>query len=137
MKVCTKCKNIKDLEHFSSDSSKKDGKHPNCKECHYLQMSSYKKQNRKIDPNKYKHRKLKERYGISLKEYEKLLEKQKHKCLICEKHKSKFNIALAVDHCHKTNKIRGLLCFNCNTKVGHVETNPEIYLKINSYLNEE
>ena len=46
--------------------------------------------------------------------YEELLELQNHSCAICKKHKSEFKNSLAVDHNHKTGKIRAALCYRCN-----------------------
>lgn len=47
-------------------------------------------------------------------EREKLSVQQGGKCGICGKHESHFTRKLAVDHNHKTNQVRGLLCFRCN-----------------------
>ncbi len=55
-------------------------------------------------------------FGISEDQYNEILEKQDGKCKICNKHPSVKK--LAVDHCHKTGKIRGLLCEKCNTGLG-------------------
>ena len=62
-------------------------------------------------------------YGITMDKYEEMLEKQNHKCGICEGEgfvmdASKHKLKLVVDHCHKTGKIRGLLCHNCNRGLG-------------------
>lgn len=38
-------------------------------------------------------------------------------CALCGKHSSEFKKRLAVDHDHKSNKVRGLLCFRCNKYV--------------------
>jgi hypothetical protein len=43
---------------------------------------------------------------------------QNGKCAICEKHSTEFSKNLAVDHCHLTGNIRGLLCDNCNRGMG-------------------
>lgn len=51
-------------------------------------------------------------YGITDHEYMQMLEKQNGVCLICGRSPSKRR--LHIDHDHKTNKIRGLLCFRCN-----------------------
>jgi hypothetical protein len=45
---------------------------------------------------------------------EDLITKHGDKCAICDKPRSTFKNRLSVDHCHKSNKIRGLLCFRCN-----------------------
>lgn len=57
---------------------------------------------------------LKTKYGISIEDYNKMVEEQKNKCAICL---SELNPPL-VDHCHQTNKVRGLLCQSCNSGLG-------------------
>lgn len=59
-----------------------------------------------------------ERWGISVEEYNKLFEDQEGCCAICGKHHSEFKLRLYIDHCHTTNKIRGLLCQQCNVGLG-------------------
>lgn len=73
------------------------------------------------NPEKFKSIKLKYDYGITLEEYTKILLDQNSSCAICGRHQSEFKLALAVDHCHTTGKIRGLLCGPCNTGLGHYE----------------
>lgn len=51
--------------------------------------------------------------------YKEILEAQNNQCAICGKDASEFKTALSVDHDYKTNKIRGLLCINCNMGLGH------------------
>lgn len=62
---------------------------------------------------------LKSVYGITPQQYDDLLKKQQKRCAICrcaEKRGENF----AVDHCHKTGKVRGLLCRSCNLALGLV-----------------
>lgn len=47
-------------------------------------------------------------------ERQKLSDAQQQSCAICKKHESHFKKRLAVDHNHKTSKVRGLLCYRCN-----------------------
>ena len=54
-------------------------------------------------------------YGITYKQYQTMLRTQKNCCAICKQEAAK---TLAVDHCHKTGKVRGLLCSLCNTALG-------------------
>lgn len=46
-----------------------------------------------------------------------LIAKHGNQCAICEKPRSEFKNNLAVDHAHKSGRIRGLLCFYCNRRV--------------------
>ena len=71
---------------------------------------------------------------FSHEEYEKLFIKQNGCCSVCGLHQDNFNKALSVDHDHKTNKVRGLLCYNCNLALGHVSDSKEILLKLIKYL---
>lgn len=60
---------------------------------------------------------LQTNYGITLEDYNFLLEKQNEKCKICN-NECPTGKSLAVDHNHKTGKVRGLLCKNCNIGLG-------------------
>ena len=71
---------------------------------------------------------LKSRYGITLTQYNELFLKQNGVCAICKKACSTGK-RLAVDHDHKTRRIRGLLCRQCNRGIGHFEDEPAL-LKI-------
>jgi len=88
------------------------------------------------DPNnKLKNResKLRQQYGITMEAYKVLNEVQKGLCAICGKPDYK---SLAVDHDHKTGKVRGLLCHKCNTAIGMFDDDTNILLKAVDYLEE-
>ncbi len=59
---------------------------------------------------------IKRTYGLIKEQYETLLESQNNKCKVCGEQKS---YKLNVDHCHKTRRIRGLLCSKCNRGLGY------------------
>jgi hypothetical protein len=59
-------------------------------------------------------------YGITLEDYNRMFEEQEGCCKICKRHQTEFNKRLHVDHDHKTGKIRGLLCHNCNLALGRL-----------------
>lgn len=76
--------------------------------------------------------KLKE-YGMTLTDYEILYAKQQGKCAICEG-SSNGKGRLHVDHDHISNRVRGLLCFDCNSAIGKLRDDPELLYKAISYL---
>ena len=76
---------------------------------------------------------LRNRYGISSEGYKTLYEIQNGKCAICNIHQSKLNRRLDIDHDHKTNKIRELLCNSCNNMIKN--ENPFLLIKGAKYLN--
>lgn len=65
---------------------------------------------------------LRRNYDITVEQYQKMLTEQNSKCKICNKPgfkiKESHKLLLVVDHCHKTGKVRGLLCHNCNRALG-------------------
>lgn len=70
-------------------------------------------------------RNSKQRYGLSVPEREEILANQHGQCLICENEikfdGSRSQYSACVDHNHKTGKVRGILCGNCNTWIGYLE----------------
>lgn len=66
--------------------------------------------------------KFKTKYGITPDQFEQMETAQKGVCAICSRQNQqvpgKAFRRLAVDHCHATKKIRGLLCTDCNTSIG-------------------
>jgi len=83
---------------------------------------------------------LKKNYGLSLDTYQELFEKQKGVCAICgepeksKDHRTKKERLLAVDHCHVSSKIRGLLCGSCNKALGGFKDNVRLLESAIKYL---
>lgn len=142
MKICAGCKLSKNEEEFGICSRLKDGKNNYCKECvkvfskaTYNNRKSKKLEENKLwrqtNKHKYKEYKLKHRYGITLEIYEQMKLQQNGLCKICNREKKLF-----VDHCHKTGKIRGLLCGKCNKGLGHFFDNKDYLKSAIDYLGE-
>lgn len=75
--------------------------------------------------------KLRRKFGITQIEYENILRAQDGVCALCKK-PCVTGVALAVDHCHKTGRVRGLLCLKCNVGVGMYEKFDS--LKVRQYI---
>jgi hypothetical protein len=88
-----------------------------CKKCHVQQSQS----------TRYKLL-----YNITSEEYDKILKLQKGRCAICGNFPKNFR--LAVDHCHKTGLIRGLLCWRCNNAIGKFNDSQTLIFSAFVYL---
>ena len=73
--------------------------------------------------------------GLTLEEYRELLRRQNGVCAICKRDDSRGS--LAVDHCHKTGLVRGLLCRSCNTSLGKMNDDPELLRRAIAYLEND
>lgn len=76
---------------------------------------------------------LKRKYGITIEEYDGILEAQEHGCAIC----GGTNVdgrRLHVDHDHITGRVRGLLCFACNSALGQFKDDPVRLSQAITYL---
>ena len=135
-KSCTICEQTKTLSQYYVNKQTKDGRNYRCKECeNKVRMERYNN-----NPDRDRWRQLKRRFNLESHEYNELLIKQEGKCAICKQPESSIdtrnNICrkLAVDHCHKTGKIRGLLCMRCNLSISMFDKNPELIATTYNYL---
>ncbi len=141
MKVCNICGESKPLSAYYttrfksvSDPTKKYY-HGKCKKCYI------KKGQEIYDPVKNRDYNLQYRYGITLEEYNTMLEEQNGECAVCGTDDPKGRQSgrgkvkgFYVDHNHETGEIRGLLCNNCNRSIGLFNDDPSILEKAVLYL---
>jgi hypothetical protein len=132
-------KKIYDSFYTKAHSKKRNGYSKEYYIKHREKSIAYSRQYQKDFPEKAYLRKykwnLKFYYGINLDTYNKLSEIQKGNCAICGTNKNELKHPLAVDHNHTTNKIRGLLCVNCNMMIGFAKDNVLLLKKAIKYLN--
>jgi hypothetical protein len=159
VKNCSKCKKLKPFDSFFTRTiGSRDGLQSSCKDCHKLKTYKWRLKNKNkwlsyVKQRYYKDRasghwhelrsthparramyRRKMRYGITEKQFLNFLKKQSYKCAICKK-SLKNNIKLfCVDHCHKTQFIRGLLCGPCNWGIGSFRDNVNRLKKAVNYL---
>lgn len=139
LRMCVRCREMKMHlpENFRTHRQKNNGKpyayiKRVCAKCADRERVEYSREHsehqNKLRRNsstyeKYKRTNLK-KYGMSLEDYNSLLDKQNGVCAICLTkedgiHRHGRPLPLSVDHCHKTSVVRGLLCGACNSGLGH------------------
>ncbi len=141
---CSRC-NVRLTDDNVYEGQKKRSNHT-CKACHYerLQMTR--------DKDSVRDNYLSKKYGITLPEYEALLDIQGGVCLICERppleDAEDGRRALHVDHRHvpndkkqsamsTRNRIRGLLCWRCNASLQKFRDDPKLMRKAADYVEQE
>ncbi len=155
MKKCTKCEQERELTDFYISNKKKGTRKIICRFCCQAKVKEDRKSkpdywknaenNRKKKwgkqyPDRLRKSRLMYEYGITIEQYEELLVKQGKVCAICGLQEVKLSKEtgipkrLAVDHCHKTGKVRGLLCFHCNSVLGKMKDSIELLESAIDYL---
>lgn len=80
------------------------------------------------------------RFKLSKEEYDEMVKEHNNLCAICFKEETRRSrtegeiCRLAIDHCHRTNKVRGLLCHACNIMIGKAGDSIEILESAITYL---
>ena len=121
-KQCQMCNKTKPVSEFYKSQQTKDGYYSYCRpckvECNRKSNDKMLSFNRKKHLRQRKNNHLKTAYGITIDQYDAMSKDQNNVCAICLL--PEVGRKLAVDHCHKTQKIRGLLCSKCNRAIGQL-----------------
>lgn len=154
-RICTGCSRRKYWKNFSLDHYGVNGRKAKCKICcarmsaRWKAKTDYYAVNRDAIlehkrktycPIRKKSYDLGRKYNLTLQEFERLFLKQKGKCKTCQKRIKKFSTSkkkqdgAVVDHCHRTGRIRGLLCHTCNRAIGLLNDDIKLVARIIRYL---
>lgn len=116
-KTCTTCGKVKPLRGFHKKNINKDGYQDKCKACtkQYMLERSLAK------------------LGLSLEEYQTMVEQHSNLCGICYTEELS-GAGLCIDHDHSNNKVRGLLCNRCNRGLGLLGDGMESIKAVVAYL---
>lgn len=147
--LCTKCNETKSRYFFRylglDKRPYREGYDYECSDCRNERRREWRAKNPGKDNAATRRADYKRLYGITIEEYEQMLESQDSRCAICTIHidempqpiNARTKRAFDVDHCHDTGKIRGLLCHNCNKGLGNFKDNITFMTNAISYLIKE
>lgn len=124
LKYCNKCREVKLHSDFNASSKTRTGLMDHCKECVKEWYGESGARLRRI-------RDLKAKYNTTIEKWNELLAKQGGKCACCQ---GALHARPALDHCHETLAIRGILCSECNTGIGKLGDNVEGLQRAETYL---
>lgn len=100
--------------------------------------TAYRRAHREQNRNNYRDKSLRAMFGITIADYEEMSSRQGDVCACCGEPETTrrhgHQLCLAVDHCHTTGAIRGLLCGNCNQGLGLFKDSPDRLRKAAEYL---
>lgn len=122
---CRDCGKDKPEEEFPRHRNMDLGRWIYCKPCHNARNRASRARH---GGNRNYH--LRQRYGITAKDFDALLTEQGMLCPICLKRP-----AVHVDHDHKSGKVRGILCEPCNGMLGQFKDNIQTIRNAIQYLN--
>jgi len=121
--TCKKCQEDKPRPDFYTRNTGRIHSYT-CKDCLIVGMQA------RYCPAKKRNDNLIRNYGITVDDYNKMLEEQGGRCVIC----TDDNVPLAVDHNHDTGEVRGLLCRKCNSGLGMFKDNDLLLIAAAGYL---
>ncbi len=129
-KRCSKCHEEKPIDQFSRDTRKRDGLQSYCSSCGREAVNAWNAAN----PERKRADHLMRRFGLTVADYESLADQQGGVCTICAG-TCPTGRRLAVDHDHDTGRVRGLLCWECNTGIGKLKDSPAVLSSALRYLH--
>ena len=140
-KKCSCCEKTKPISQFylrgkcGSEHTRRLRSH--CKECYSLKAAvrwDTDEEFRARGKNSAYKYSIKKNYGVTEEQYLKMFEAQKGCCAICKKQSLQKSGRLAIDHCHITGAVRGLLCVKCNAGLGMLKDNIDLLKSAIVYL---
>lgn len=116
LKKCSKCREMKNRDQFNKDKRLSDGLYPSCRQCFNI---TRRRRRRASGPMCYRRENDKSKYGLTSSQSDWVDQLRQHgRCFCCnEKRGSR---KLFIDHDHKTNQVRGILCMRCNIVEGYI-----------------
>lgn len=143
---CAKCFMLLARSCFFKNTKRASGITSYCRSCNKRDVADWRKKNRDAsrlwakrwyadNPEKRFYYNTTKTTGVTLEQFKEMQSAQNNLCAICKKAPS--GKRLHIDHCHKTGKIRGLLCYKCNVGIGYFNDSEEMLTAAIKYLRRE
>jgi len=150
-KYCRGCGEDRPLSEWHKAKDRKDGLATQCKRCVKRRSDKWYQENTERkratakryyadNEDRFRENAYRSKYGIGVDDYERMYDEQGGVCALCSKPETareKWNgkvRRLAVDHCHETGRVRGLLCYRCNHIISCLGDNLNSALKLVRYM---
>jgi hypothetical protein len=148
LRRCPQCGKRREADSFLSN-----GPRARCALCRVRINQERREMRYRIGPSIARASHLWSKYRLRPADYDALRSAQQYRCAICRTHEDDLKakrggrrrtdgqpaaeaFRLVVDHCHATGRVRGLLCNECNTALGYLKENPELFLAAIDYIAE-
>ena len=132
-KACPHCNTDKPFTDFPKCAARRDGHYCYCKACNNMRAKIWCEANVEQRRATARRIRLKADFGLSVEDYDDILETQGGVCAICQG-VCPTGRRLAVDHCHVSGAVRGLLCSTCNHSLGLLRDSPANFAACLVYL---
>lgn len=138
-KACSRCKRVLPASEFYPHRRMASGLQSHCRKCarawHHERPDYVRAKNasyKSANPTYGTDRQRIVKYGVSPGSFKEMVAAQGGKCCGCQRGLN--SLKACVDHCHATNRVRGILCDDCNRTLGAVRDEPDTLRRLASYL---
>jgi hypothetical protein len=138
-KICPKCGVYKSASEFGTRTKTNAAGQPYLRShCQACAIAARRERAKTISPEEHRRHHLRWKFGLTHDDYERMVRVQGGRCAVCGSPDPGTRGAkhFHVDHCHKSGRIRGLLCNGCNAAIGHAGDDPNRLRALADYLED-
>lgn len=135
---CRRCDVLQPIREFYQHSRNSAGRMHICRTCTKASAKRWRDENRERFIELRWRREIKTKYGITADDYERMLSEQDGRCAGCgsDSPGPRYGRVFNIDHCHRTGRVRGLLCDDCNLALGRMNEDGDKLRSLAVYADE-
>lgn len=131
---CAECASLASMVSANKDLDRKRAHNANWRKKHPEIARRLKREHRLNNKDLYRANNFRWKYGMTVEDRDRMFEGQGNCCAICSATEPGGRGYWHTDHCHTTNKVRGVLCHRCNVALGHVRDSIPVLGRMIEYL---